>query len=61
MWLLPEPMNSAHALTEGVATVLSNAPIVFIKTHGFVITGMSIADCRSSLDKLLSSLGWKLP
>ena len=51
----------SRALAEGVATALSKASIVYIRTHGFVITGVNMSTCRATLVRLLSSLGWKLP
>jgi hypothetical protein len=41
------------AFAEGVAAGLSNAPIVYIRCHGFVIAGSTAKSCRAHLAGLL--------
>lgn len=43
-------------LAEGVAGALSKNNIVYIRSHGFVIAGMDLADCRASIVRLFAIL-----
>jgi ribulose-5-phosphate 4-epimerase/fuculose-1-phosphate aldolase len=46
----------SRALAEGVAASISAAPIVYIRSHGFVVSGTSTSRCRTALVRLFSSI-----